>query len=294
MIAKNLTVREKFTDKQDKPVFFEIKNDLSGMRLKDRLSVKSWRQIQAVRDATKKTLAKVRGKKYTADKPNFNNYLWQKERLLTDKAVKTGSDAKLRRAAALSELGATHLMGVHEEIKKGNYAVPTSCIIPAIALNNYIREGQRIPLTPERAKQAAKIAAEVARTYGNYSSYWARDQVPITIENLGRFLSLTAGAKGIDKEREIVRTILEKGSPVLDGLKGEEAYRALLTVGGDEGVEACRKLILEIRAPEIRAQAMEKCQQYWDMHWFECGFQPCALFPPEFHATLKQMEIMRN
>ncbi len=294
MIAKSLIVREKFTDKQGKPVFFELKHDLGSFKLKDRLMLKSWLQLRALGEKTRQVRAKVQKKEYRADPPNFNRYLWHNGHLLTGKAIKSKSDGKMQRAAALSELGAKHLMGMHEEIKKGDYAAQTSCIIPLIALNNYIWQGHRIPLTDERAKQAAKIASELARTCDNYNSDWAREQLPDALETLGEFLELTVRVKGIEKEREIVRSKLEKGSSGLDEMNATAAYRALLTVGGDEGVAQCRDCIFQIRDAAVQKAAMEKCQEYWVMHWFDVGFQPCELFPPEFTAKLKQMEILKN
>jgi hypothetical protein len=182
-------------------------------------------------------------------------------------------------------------MGVHEEIKKMDYSTPTSCIIPLIALNQYV--WSKTSLTPERINKAAKIAAELAQTCGKYDSSWAKEQLEYVPIRLREFLEKASGTKGIEKELDIVRTFLAKGSPELDMMKAKDAFDALLKMGGDEGVEKCRRCILEITDPEIRKQAIEKCQEYWNMYWFGDSFRP-VLFSAEFMLTLEKMEVLKN
>jgi len=291
--ATSMSVKEKFTNKQDAPVLFNIKHDLGSFKPMDRLLLKSWKQIHALKETAKQAVAKVKGNKHVRTTPNFNMYIWHKERLLVEKAIKTGNKNALGRVAAFSELGAEHLMALHEKIKEGSYAVPTSCILPLIALNQYIREGKQIHLSGGRIKQAAKIASELAQSCDKYNSSYAREQLPDAIEALNKFLQITAGANGIENERAVVQNRLEKGSRELDKMTATDAYRALLTIGGDEGVEECRRCILEIRDSTIKEKAMIACQEYWDSYWFACG-EPCKLFPKEFMATLQMMEILKN
>jgi hypothetical protein len=294
MLASSIIVREKFTtDSQNKQVFFDLKHDLSNFKLTDRLYLKSWKQIHMLRETAKKVSAKVLRKKHIPTPPNFNSYLWHRETLLAEKAIKKGNETIPDRAWVFSELGANHLMGMHEKIKEGNYAVPTSCILPLIALNQYIWGEQRNKLNEHNVKQAAKIASELAISCDDYKSFWARDQLPDAIVALEKFLQMTRGMQGIDRETSIVKYRLTFGSLELDKLRGKEAYDALLKIGGDEGVEKCRKSIISIQNPNIKKEAMKKCQEYWDMYWFS-STPPCELFPPEFMATLKKMEILKN
>ena len=297
--ATSMLIKEKFTDGQGAPVLFNIKHDLGGFKPTDRLRIKSWKQIHALKESATRAIAKVQKKDYYRTPPNFNMYIWHKEHLLTEKAIKTGNKNTLGRATAFSELGAGHLMELHQKIKEGGYTVQTSCIIPLIALNQYVQEGKQIPLSDARIKQAAKIASELAKSCDKYSSSYAREQLPDALKVLDRFLDMTAGAKGIENERAVVRDRLEKGSPELDKMTAKEAYRALLTIGGDEGVEQCRSCILEIRNSTIKEKAMISCQEYWNSHWFNCGepifsVMSCKLFPKEFMDTLQRMEIQKN
>jgi len=281
MIAKTLTVKEFLNKKSDNPLCLTQQHDLLAFKLKDKLYIKYWKSIQKWKERSN-----ARREKRPAPNPaNFNTFLWHKQHLLEKDPPKTA------RAEAYADLGANHLMGVHYGLKKEGRFDEAGVILPLIALNQYVFS--KLNLTPERAKKAAEIAVELVETCGKYSSRWAAEQLEYVPEGLRDFLNKAAGMQGIGKELETVKEFLVKGSPELDRLKGHEAYRALLTVGGDEGIEKCRKLILEITNPQIRKEEMQKCQAYWDMYWFSDGYQP-VLFSPEFTATLEKMEVLKN
>lgn len=291
MIAKSIVVKESVKS-DGKETVYAIKHDLGGFCLRDRLEIKAWKPVFAAKEFIKHASSRMRKVNRIAPAKIFNEYVWQKESILEEKAIMKKSGKALSRAAAYSSLGAAHLMGIHENAKKNDDFEKMGVILPLIALNQYVWEGQKIPLTPARAVEAAKIAAELADTCDKYSSSWAREQLPGALEALETFLEKTSGMKGMEKERAAVRARLETGSPELDRMNAKEAVMTLIKQG-DDCREECRDLIMKIRDPKIRDEAIKNAQEYWNSYWWSVGVQP-ELFPKEFLAALERIEIMKN